>query len=173
MNSDQVICHITTAVQDVFSMMLGFELTPGEPYTTKTAPIPHAGVMAFVGLTGDWVGTGGLSCSASFACKMSSQFLLTKFDAVNEEVLDAVAEITNMIHGNVKTALESEVGPLGLSIPTVVLGRNFTCRPGGDAEWVIAPFQDGHEQMEVHFCLTPRRDNQPAFRHLAHHSLFH
>ena len=56
---------------------------------------------------------------------MGANMLMTEASAVNEEVLDAMAELTNMVIGNVKTKLESQLGPLGLSIPTVVYGRNF------------------------------------------------
>ena len=46
--------------------------------------------------------------------------MLADYTSVEGEVLDAIGEIANMIFGNVKTALESEVGDLGLSIPTVI-----------------------------------------------------
>jgi CheY-specific phosphatase CheX len=43
-------------------------------------------------------------------------------------VLDAFAELIDMIIGNVKTALEEHLGPMGMSVPTVVHGKNFTTR---------------------------------------------
>ena len=48
---------------------------------------------------------------------------------MNEEVLDAMAQLTNMIVGSVKVELESKLGPLGLSVPTVVYGRISKPRP--------------------------------------------
>ena len=68
---------------------------------------------------------GSISCTPALACRICSQMLMTESTAVDEEVLDAVAELTNMIIGSVKTDLEQHLGPLGLSIPTVVFGRNF------------------------------------------------
>jgi chemotaxis protein CheX len=50
---------------------------------------------------------------------------MTEASSVDEDVLDAVAEITNMIIGSVKTDLEGELGPLGLSIPTVGIRTEF------------------------------------------------
>ena len=47
------------------------------------------------------------------ACRICSQMLMTESSAVNEEVLDAVAELTNMIIGSVKTDLESISGRSG------------------------------------------------------------
>ena len=54
--------------------------------------------------------------------------LITEYAAINEDVLDSVAEVTNMIIGNVKTALEDRLGAMGLSTPTVIYGRNFQTR---------------------------------------------
>jgi chemotaxis protein CheX len=84
--------------------------------------------------------------------------MMTEYDAVNDEVLDAVAEITNMIIGNVKTALEERLGPMGLSIPTVIYGRNFSSRAVGKQNWTVVPFHAGSERLEVQLCLAPSRD---------------
>ena len=68
--------------------------------------------------------------------------------------MDAVAEVTNMIIGNVKTTLETELGPLALSIPTVVFGRNFTARSASSEEWVVVPFDVEGSRLDVKLCLT-------------------
>lgn len=75
-----------------------------------------------------WSGTGSIHCSASFACQLCSQCLMTEFHSADEEVLDAVAELANMIIGNFKNLAEADLGPLMLSIPIVVFGRNFPTR---------------------------------------------
>ena len=56
-----------------------------------------------VGVAGSWTGTGHMSCSPQFAQKLAGALLMTEYDSVNEDVLDAVAEVANMIVGNVKT----------------------------------------------------------------------
>ena len=60
-------------------------------------------------------GWGRAACRVrlQFACKMASHLLLTEYGAVDEDVLDAVAEVTNMIIGNVKTTLENRLGADG------------------------------------------------------------
>ena len=67
--------------------------------------------------------------------------MMSEYSSVTDEVLDAVAELTNMIIGNLKTALEEHLGPMGLSIPTVIHGRNFTSRTVGTQDWTIVPFR--------------------------------
>ena len=157
---------IQSATEEVFSTMLAIEITPGETVSGETAGCPQSGVVALLGLAGEWVGSGSLSCDPTFACKIASQLLMAEYDTVNDEVLDAVAEVANMIIGNVKTALEAKVGPLGLSTPTVIYGRNFETRGVGNRDWVIVPFTSGSELMNVQVSIAPNRSNH--FRQPAH-----
>src|SRR5580700_10406287 len=108
---EELIPVMLAATQDVFSTMLNLPLEHVPPREEHADPAPFDGVVALVGVAGDWVGTGRISCSAKFACEIASALLMSPpFDAVNEEVLDAVAEVSNMIIGSVKTFLEETLG---------------------------------------------------------------
>src|SRR5690242_19577030 len=120
---EQLIGIVRAATTEVLSTMFGMEVTEEPAYTEQAGAPSTEGVLAFVGLAGKWAGTGALGCSASLACYLCSQMLMTEYTAMNDEVLDAVAELTNMIIGNVKPQLEEQLGPMGLSIPTVFYGR--------------------------------------------------
>ncbi len=149
---------IKAATHDVFLTMLGVELKPGEVYTEKTEAAPASGVVSLIGLAGPWVGTGSLSCTAGFACRIAGQMLMTEYPGICEDVLDAVAEITNMIIGNVKTTLENLVGSMLLSTPTVIYGRNFQTRSARNQEWTVVPFEWDGERMCVQVCIAPNTD---------------
>jgi chemotaxis protein CheX len=155
---EDLVAIVRTATLEVFSTMLGLELVQKDAYLNPNPNQPSTsdGVVSFVGLAGNWVGTGNISCSAVFACKVSAALLATEYTAVNEDVLDAVAEVTNMIIGNVKTNLEEQLGPIGLSIPTVVYGRNFTSRSVGTQEWTVVPFACEGEAFSVQIFLMPQ-----------------
>src|SRR5208337_4345250 len=99
--------------------------------------------MSLIGLAGSWVGSGSLACSSGFAAKIASALLMAPYEAIDEDVLDAVAEVTNMIIGNVKTALEDRLGAMGLSTPTIIYGTNFQTRSSGNQEWTVVPFTLG------------------------------
>jgi len=45
---------------------------------------------------------------------------MAEYMLMDTEVLDAVAEIANMILGNVKTALKKSLGTMGMSIPAAI-----------------------------------------------------
>ena len=160
---DFVAESMNQSVRQVFSTMLGVELGPGEAVEGSGAPEDPAEVLALIGLAGAWAGAGSISCSASAACRMCASMLMTEADAVNADVLDAVAELTNMIIGNVKTELESQTGPLGLSIPTVVYGRNFQTKTAGAPGWMTLRFRWDADIITVKLCLAPHdRDPRPT-----------
>jgi chemotaxis protein CheX len=166
MNLNEIIVKsLTDATLQVFSTMLGAEIGAGKPEVESGMPESTEAVVSFIGMAGSWVGTGSVSCSAALACRICAQMLMCEAPAVNEEVLDAVAEITNMIIGSVKTDLEQHLGPLGLSIPTVVYGRNFKTKSAGSAEWIVVKFQWDDETMTVKLCLEPKEQ--------AGHVVFH
>jgi chemotaxis protein CheX len=156
MNLHQIIVNaINGAASNVFATMLGAELGQGTDSIASGPPESTDGVVSFIGIAGTWAGTGSLNCSATMACAICSQMLMTETTSVNEEVLDAVAELTNMIIGCVKTDLEQHVGALGLSIPTVVFGRNFRTRSVGSTEWIVVQFPWMGEVLSVKFSLAP------------------
>jgi len=157
-SQSELVEAIRLATHDVFSTMLNLALETGDVFLEKEKAVPASGVVSLIGLAGPWVGSGSLFCTAGFACKIATHLLQTEYEAMNEDVLDAVAEVTNMIIGNVKTALEDRLGAMGLSTPTVIYGRNFQTRSAGNQEWTVVPFLLGAERMCVQMCIAPNAD---------------
>jgi chemotaxis protein CheX len=161
---DELVGFVRSAADDVFTTMLAVTPEPIEAYTGTAASLSSNGVISLVGLAGSWSGTGTICCSAQCACTLAGQMMMTEYEAVNDEVLDAIAEITNMIIGNIKNKLEERLGPLGLSIPTVVYGRNFSSKTMGKQEWIIVPYMAGEQQIDIQLCIAPTRDaGRPRF----------
>ncbi len=158
MTHERLIHLMRAATREVFGTMLGIELTDREAYAQEKAPGPSEGVLALVGLAGHWAGSGTFSCSANSARHIAGQLLMQTYESIDDEVLDAIGEVTNMVLGNVKTSLEEELGPMGLSIPTVIYGRNFTTRSVAKSEWIVVPFECNGEIVEVHLCLAPSKE---------------
>jgi len=141
--------------EKVFSVMLGMQVSPGEAVQHQSIERADGNVVSLVGFVGDWVGTGSVCCNSDMACRISSRMLMAEYTAVNEEVLDAVGEITNMIIGNFKDSAEPLLGPLGLSTPTVIYGRNVRARNLNGQLWTTVPFDCEGGLVEVKICLGP------------------
>lgn len=156
-DSEVIVDILRRVTTDVLSTMLSLEARAEEAYTEHHAPGGSGGVMSFVGLTGaECVGTGSLHCESEAACRLASRFLMSEFESVDDEVLDAFGELANMIVGNFKNEVEQHMGPMGLSVPTVIHGRNFTTRSLGREEWTVVPFLCGGDRLSVKICLKPK-----------------
>jgi chemotaxis protein CheX len=156
---------IAKASREVFETMLNLPLEiDSSAMRSAIEPDAYHGVVALVGVAGSWTGTGHLSCSPKFAQQLAGALLMAEYDTVNDDVLDAVAEVANMIVGNVKTLFEERLGPLGLTVPTVIYGRNYQTRSAGVKNWVLVRLRSGEETMDINFCLMPSRVHHVAHR---------
>ena len=139
------------SAESVFSMMLGIEIQPLEPLE-QDDPKPYDGVVSLVTFSGQWIGAGMFCCHEELACRIGSTMLGHEVTQIDSDVLDGIGEMANMIIGNLKEQLETRTGPLALSIPTVVYGKNFSTRTAVKAPWCIQPFQIGEHVLEVRSC---------------------
>jgi chemotaxis protein CheX len=159
MRTEKVVEYVRTSTTSVFSTMLGLEVEHQDERVDREAPASSGGVLSFIGMAGSWAGTGVVCCTADFARRICAALLLTDSPSVDEDVLDAMGELTNMIIGNFKTMAEEHLGPLGLSIPTVIYGRNFVLRSAGHNDWIVVPFTCDGESIEIRVCLTPSKES--------------
>ena len=151
---------ISSAVSEVFQTMLGLPFEIGEAREEAMNHPQKDGIVALVSIGGGWTGSGRLSCSADLACRMASGMLLGNYQHVSDEVLDAMAEIANMVIGSAKTVFEDRLGALVLGIPTVVYGRNYQTRCSGAPRWTAVPVKCGGEVLEV--CFFMMKQSTPA-----------
>ncbi len=155
MEPRQIERIVRQAAHGVFSTMLDLPLEdlPAFNEVASDPPDTHDGVEALVGIGGLWTGTGRMWCNSKFACTLAGALLMTEYDALNEDVLDAISEVANMIVGNVKASLEDVLGQLVLSIPTVIFGRNYRTRSAGVTSWLVVPFRCGGQELHVRFFI--------------------
>jgi chemotaxis protein CheX len=164
LDQDLVIRTIRVATEEVFATMLGAAIEFDETAQSD----PDNGMMALVGLTGKWSGAGTLSCSPA----LGNQAAMTMFmseptpdpNAINDEVLDAVAELTNMVVGNIKNTLEQHLGPMAISIPSVIYGRNFHFRSLTGKMIASMAFRWNDQPLEIKIVLAPSSDHEGATR---------
>ncbi len=162
---------VQSTASNVFATMLGLTIIPQDVYVEKHGTVSNAGLVAMVGMAGPVSGSGCLCLSKAFGCFVASRFLMSEYDEVNDDVLDAVAEVTNMIVGGLKTALEEDLGPMGLSIPTIVFGENYITRSPSLGERMVLSFkceEDGiDERFTILVCLISGNQNRSYLRELA------
>jgi chemotaxis protein CheX len=126
-----------SAVQEVFSKMVGIELTVPEG---KPAPAVMD-VTGIVGLAGKLCGVLTVRCTAQTGAIIASQMLGIPVAEAGEQAGDAIGEISNMVAGNFKAklllALEDQCL---LSVPTVITGRDYQMHSLAAGNRVELPF---------------------------------
>jgi len=116
------------ACREVFDIMLGCKL--GEPGANDATPMEFT---AMVGLAGQLRGVLSLRCSSKSAASMAARMLGVEIAHGDEQMWDAVGEIANMIAGNFKNKLTGMADGCMLSVPTVITGSDYSCRPLTDS----------------------------------------
>lgn len=155
MNETTIPNLLVENARKVFSVMLGMEIEPQEPFSEAYLEGPEGGVVSLIGMVGPWTGSGSICCSSEVACAISGRMLMAEYDQVNEDVLDAIGEITNMIIGNFKDEAEELLGTMALNTPTVVYGRNFRARSLAGTLWTTVPMKTEVGIVEVKVCMAP------------------
>lgn len=171
MTREEMASAICSATTEVFTTMLDLEISSGEIQEDSAASSRASGIVALLGMAGEWVGNGRVCCSPDFGCKMASQLLMQSYEAVNEDVLDAIGEVANMIIGNVKNALEERLGTLSLSTPTVIYGHNFEARSVGIRERITLNFISGSAQLQVQISISPATSKATPSRAHVHDTI--
>ena len=112
---------------EVFEIMLGTRLRP----YTATAVADDDEFTALVGLAGSLCGVLTIRCANQSARIMASLMLGMPPEEVNNDSWDALGEVANMIAGNFKGKLSGIGNHCMLSVPTIIVGRDYETRALG------------------------------------------
>lgn len=97
----------------------------GNPYLKKDQ-VACGDVSGVIGLTGEVSGTISVSFTKKSILAIVSNMLGEEIKELNEEIQNAVGEITNMISGQAGQKLEGLGRSLKAAIPTVITGKNHS-----------------------------------------------
>jgi chemotaxis protein CheX len=121
--------------------MLGCEVQRGEVIISREGLPRKEEIVAIIGLSGPVRGTVAMTFPVDTAIKMVNQLIGSETATVDENVMDAVAELVNIVAGGAKSKLNgNEAIPINLSLPTVVRGNNYSVESPSWAVWLDLPF---------------------------------
>jgi len=110
-----------SATIGVIKTMAFVEVQPGKPFLKKDK-VSRGDVSGIVGITGPPNGSMSLSFSKASILEIVSSMLGESFKEVNDEIKDAVGELSNMICGTARNDLGKKGYSFKISIPIVVSG---------------------------------------------------
>lgn len=127
------------STREVFDIMLGTRLDFGERTGANNGEF-----TALVGLAGSLCGVLSIRCDDQAARIMACKMLGMPPEEVNDDCWDALGEIANMVAGNFKGKLSGVGNHCMLSVPTIIVGKDYQARSltAGNAIEVIFEFEN-------------------------------
>ena len=141
-----------SATLEVLKTMAFTEVQPGKPFMKKDK-ISYGDVSGIVGITGPHNGSMSLTFSKDCIIAIVSNMLGENFAEVNDDIKDAVGELSNMISGTARNELGNKGYSFKTSIPIVVSGPRHEIRHQCKAPTIAIPFNSkaGPFVVEVSF----------------------
>jgi chemotaxis protein CheX len=147
------------SLDNAFMTMLDCKVQRGQP-ALKDDQWPKNEISGVIGLSGKAIGTVVLSLSKEVALHAASHMLMCECTEINEEVVDAVGELTNMVAGAAKAELEEL--HMSVSLPNVITGRNHVIRFPSDVQPIYVPFTSKWGNLTLEVGLSPVKEPVPA-----------
>lgn len=146
------------ATVEVLQTMAFTELQVGKPFLKDKTAISHGDITGIVGLTGDSHGSLAVSFSEAAILQVVSNMFGEAFKEINDEVSDAVGEITNMICGDARRILAEKGYQLQGAIPTVINGKNHKICHVFRGPVLVIPFTIGEaDRFFLEVCFEEKR----------------
>ncbi len=140
------------ATISVLETMASIKARPGEPYLKK-AMLAKGEVTGVIGLTGEGSGTLSVSFTETSILSVVSNMFGEEMKEVNEEIRDAVGEITNIISGQARQKLEESGRSLKAAIPTVITGKNHTITHITPYPVFAVDFSTDNGEFTIEVCI--------------------
>ena len=117
-----IVVPFVRSVRDMFQTMLSMEVTIGKPYR-KTGSHGAPYVSGVIGFSGQLTGCVVVGFPRNVANILVEKFAGAAMDDSTPDFADAIGEITNILVGSAKSAMEMKVS---ISIPSVIIGTGYT-----------------------------------------------
>ncbi len=141
------------ATTNVLKTMAFTEAKPGAPYR-KEGDAASGDVTGIIGITGATEGSLSITFSEPCICGIVSNMFGETISSLNDEVKDAVGEITNMICGDARRELGENGISLSAAIPTVISGKNHSIKHMTKGPAIAIPFSTTSGNFVVEVCFS-------------------
>jgi chemotaxis protein CheX len=148
----KIINPFINATLNVLETMAFVKSEAEKPYL-KTNNHAKGDVSGVVGFTGETNGTVFITFDESCIVKVVSNMFGEEIHEINDDIKDAVGELTNMISGQARKELE-EIGKVFQgSIPSVVTGKNHELLPMTKGHRIAIPFKTDFGSFTIEVAL--------------------
>ena len=151
--NEEFVNPFINATINVLSVMAMIKPTPQET-VLKDDSKSRGDVTGIVGLA-DEKAQGSFAISFSEGCilKIVSNMLGEEVHGMEDDIVDAVGEITNMIAGGARAELAKVGYAFGMAIPAIITGKDHAIEHVTDHPVMVVPFNTEAGPFFVEVCL--------------------
>lgn len=118
----EILEKLQEAIQEIAETMMFVEIVPGESlYCQAELPVDFSAVIGFGQA---FRGSLRLAAPTKTALKLASALLMEEREEMDSEMSDAFGELANMLAGGLQTRVEGDLGPISMSPPILISGKN-------------------------------------------------
>jgi len=148
----KIVNPFINATLNVLETMAFVKSEPQKPYLKKEN-VAKGDVSGIVGFTGETNATVFITFDEPCIVKIVSNMIGEQINEINDEIKDAVGELTNMISGQARKELE-EMGKLFQGgIPSVVSGKNHELLPMTKGPRIAIPFKTDFGSFTIEVAI--------------------
>ena len=136
---EELIEHLDGDVREIFSTMVGVEVAPSQTATTVTRFKDC--VTAMVGFAGSYNGMISINTPQKLALDFAGQMLGMELTECDDDVRDALGEITNMVAGSFKHHFVKDGHEVRISTPSVMSGEEYVMSVGAIPDTLTLMFE--------------------------------
>lgn len=153
----ELINPFLKSAKNVIETMAQTKVKAGTPHV-KEGRAAYGEVTGVIGMSSDTIsGSMIVSFTDKAILKIVANMLMEEPRAmIDDEVVDAVGEITNMICGGAKAELAKINHKFDLATPTMVVGKGVEISYYSSAPTVVIPFETADGTFVVEANLSPR-----------------
>jgi chemotaxis protein CheX len=136
----RLIVAFVDGVSNILNTMAMTPVKPTKPFIEPSFTF-KGDVIGTIGMTSkSWRGSLFLCFSKESILSIMQNMLGEEYKEVNQEVRDGVGELTNMVYGSAKAALNQLGYEFDMAIPTVITG-DFTVSQTSKGVTLVIPFE--------------------------------
>jgi len=140
------------ATVSVLKTMASLDPVPGKPFL-KNGTSATSDVSGIVGITGETEGSICITFSKECILYVIGKMLGDEHKEINDEVKDAVGELTNMISGDSRRRLQEIGRNFQGAIPSVISGKGHEIRHVTKGPILSIPFSTQAGNFTVEVCF--------------------
>lgn len=153
MNVEYINPFINVSV-DLIKMVCNANVSRGQIFI-KDSPFTAGSVVIIIGIAGEFKGQVFFSMNEGTACKIASAMMFgMEVNALEEMAKSAIAELGNMIMGNVSTEFYNTGIKIDITPPTILVGSDMAVSTKGVKTICVPLTLENIGDMEIDIAIT-------------------